>query len=30
MKTVYPFLLIGVAIGFLIHGIVPTKWVITY
>jgi uncharacterized protein len=30
MKNVYPFLLIGAAIGSIIHGVVPTKWIVTY
>lgn len=30
MKTVYPFLLIGAAIGAIIHGAVPTDWISTY
>lgn len=30
MKTVYPFLLIGAAIGAIIHGAVPTDWITTY
>jgi uncharacterized membrane protein YraQ (UPF0718 family) len=30
MKTVYPYLLIGAAIGAFIHGAVPTEWIITY
>lgn len=30
MKTVYPFLLIGAAIGSVIHGAVPTEWITTY
>lgn len=30
MKTVYPYLLIGAAIGSFIHGAVPTEWIITY
>ncbi|MBO8177164.1 MAG: permease [Bacillus sp. (in: Bacteria)] len=30
MKSVYPFLLIGAAIGSLIHEVVPTEWLITY
>lgn len=30
MKTVYPFLLIGAAIGAVIHGLVPTDWITTY
>ncbi len=27
MKTVYPYLLIGAAIGSIIHGAVPTEWI---
>ncbi|MFY0543607.1 permease [Brevibacillus sp. H7] len=27
MKTVYPYLLIGAAIGAVIHGLVPTEWI---
>ncbi len=30
MKTVYPFLIIGAAIGAIIHGAVPTDWITTY
>jgi len=30
MKTVYPYLLIGAAIGAVIHGAVPSEWVATY
>lgn len=30
MKTVYPFLLIGAAIGSVIHEVVPTEWITTY
>ena len=30
MKTVYPYLLIGAAIGSVIHEAVPTEWVSTY
>lgn len=30
MKTVFPFLLIGAAIGSIIHGAVPTEWIINY
>lgn len=30
MKTVYPYLLIGAAIGSVIHGLVPTEWIATY
>lgn len=30
MKTVYPYLLIGAAIGSVIHGSVPTEWISTY
>ncbi|MGC5328175.1 permease [Brevibacillus sp. SYSU BS000544] len=30
MKTVYPYLIIGAAIGSVIHGVVPTEWVTTY
>ncbi|RSK29434.1 permease [Bacillus sp. HMF5848] len=30
MKTVYPFLIIGAAIGAIIHGAVPTEWITTY
>ncbi len=30
MKKVYPFLLIGAAIGSVIHGAVPTDWITTY
>lgn len=30
MKTVYPYLLIGAAIGSIIHGAVPTEWITTY
>ncbi|CAM3056991.1 permease [Paenibacillus sediminis] len=30
MKTVYPYLLIGAAIGSVIHGLVPTEWISTY
>jgi uncharacterized membrane protein YraQ (UPF0718 family) len=29
MKTVYPYLLIGAAIGSIIHGVVPTDWIST-
>jgi len=27
MKSVYPYLLIGAAIGAVIHGLVPTEWI---
>lgn len=27
MKTVYPYLIIGAAIGAVIHGLVPTEWI---
>jgi uncharacterized protein len=27
MKTVYPYLIIGAAIGSVIHGVVPTEWI---
>lgn len=27
MKTVYPYLIIGAAIGAVIHGVVPTEWI---
>lgn len=30
MKTVYPYLLIGAAIGAVIHGAVPTEWISAY
>ncbi|MGM9987584.1 MAG: permease [Bacillaceae bacterium] len=30
MKTVYPYLLIGAAIGAFIHEAVPTEWIATY
>lgn len=30
MKTVYPFLIIGAAIGAIIHGMVPTEWISAY
>jgi uncharacterized membrane protein YraQ (UPF0718 family) len=30
IKTVYPFLLIGAAIGSIIHGVVPTEWIVTH
>ncbi|ARI77821.1 permease [Halobacillus mangrovi] len=30
MKTVYPFLLIGAAIGAIIHGSIPSEWIVTY
>jgi len=30
MKSVYPYLIIGAAIGSVIHGIVPTDWIVTY
>ncbi|MGX1901805.1 permease [Thermolongibacillus altinsuensis] len=30
IKTVYPFLLIGAAIGSIIHGAVPTEWIVTH
>ncbi|MFD1021008.1 permease [Thalassobacillus hwangdonensis] len=30
MKTVFPFLMIGAAIGAVIHGAVPTEWIATY
>lgn len=30
MKAVYPYLLIGAAIGAFIHKVVPTEWIITY
>ncbi|QCJ42619.1 permease [Bacillus sp. S3] len=30
MKTVYPYLLIGAAIGSIIHEAVPTDWIMTY
>lgn len=29
MKTVYPYLLIGAAIGALIHGVVPQEWIVS-
>ncbi|MDL4841053.1 permease [Aquibacillus rhizosphaerae] len=27
MKTVYPYLIVGAAIGAILHGIVPTEWI---
>lgn len=30
MKTVYPYLLVGAAIGSVIHEAVPTEWITTY
>jgi len=30
MKTVYPYLLVGAAIGSVIHDLVPTEWITTY
>jgi uncharacterized membrane protein YraQ (UPF0718 family) len=27
MKTVYPYIIIGAAIGAIIHGLVPTEWI---
>jgi uncharacterized membrane protein YraQ (UPF0718 family) len=30
MKNVYPYLIIGAAIGALIHGVVPTEWIVTW
>lgn len=30
MKSVYPYLIIGAAIGSVIHGLVPTEWITTY
>ncbi|WP_172899683.1 permease [Effusibacillus lacus] len=30
MRTVYPYLIIGAAIGSVIHGLVPTEWIATY
>lgn len=30
MKSVYPFLIIGAAIGSVIHGAVPTEWITTF
>lgn len=30
MKTVYPYLLVGAAIGAVIHEAVPTEWITTY
>ncbi len=30
MKKVYPFMLIGAAIGSIIHGTIPTEWITTY
>lgn len=30
IKTVYPFLIIGAAIGAVIHGMVPTEWITNY
>ncbi|WP_080844416.1 permease [Cytobacillus gottheilii] len=30
MRTVYPFLIIGAAIGALIHGVIPTEWITDY
>ena len=30
MKTVYPYLLIGAAVGAIIYGAVPTEWFTTY
>lgn len=30
MKTVYPYLIIGAAIGAAIHGVVPTEWIATH
>jgi uncharacterized membrane protein YraQ (UPF0718 family) len=30
MKTVYPYLMIGAAIGAVIHGAVPSEWITTY
>ncbi len=29
MKSVYPYLIIGAAIGAIIHGLVPTEWIST-
>ncbi|PWW17083.1 hypothetical protein DFO73_13213 [Cytobacillus oceanisediminis] len=30
MKSVYPYLLVGAAIGAFIHGLVPTEWISSY
>lgn len=30
MRTVYPYLILGAAIGSLIHGLVPTEWITAY
>lgn len=30
MKTVYPFLIMGAAIGAVIHGMIPTEWITQY
>lgn len=30
MKNVYPYLIIGAAVGALIHGVVPTEWIVTW
>ncbi|MGG0935489.1 permease [Brevibacillus centrosporus] len=30
MRSVYPYLIIGAAIGSVIHGAVPTEWITTY
>jgi uncharacterized protein len=30
MKSVYPYLIIGAAIGAVIHGLVPTEWISTF
>jgi uncharacterized protein len=30
MKSVYPYLLLGAAIGAIIHGLVPTEWISSY
>ena len=30
MKSVYPSLILGAAIGAIIHGLVPTEWISTF
>ena len=30
MKSVYPYLILGAAIGAIIHGLVPTEWISTF
>lgn len=30
MKTVYPYLLVGAAIGSVVHGLVPSEWIAAY